>query len=107
MNQLPENSLGTYDVTSVISYLIGLGQGISIEYTVHTLSHVPPLISFINQLHLADKKTNTSTSRRSLIIVRRPLPRFCTVVKELTRFRHVNNMATSLTGARFWNHSNF
>ena len=48
MNQLPENSLGTYDVTSVISYSIGLGQGISIEYTVHTRS-VPCASS--NQLH--------------------------------------------------------
>ena len=27
MNQLPENSLHTYDVTSVTSYLIGLGVG--------------------------------------------------------------------------------
>ena len=26
MNQLPENSLRTYDVTLVTSYLIGLGQ---------------------------------------------------------------------------------
>ena len=40
MNQLPENSLRRYDVTSVTSYLIGLTLLVQYMYKYTELSHV-------------------------------------------------------------------